>query len=311
VSALLFVFCLAWIPRETRSAASSSAQALAAMVIIVGLTVVMLNVFCGVLLDRKTRNETDTFSFWRWKDVRAMLSRRSFRVIVIKGAFFVCLAMSNILGPKFFRIGWLEFNAGAFAYALTFMFVDAIAETQGRTSSRQMWLAGIFTYFVVLLLVIAAVIPHGFNHDLQRVFDGTFSDVVQSQRHVSFVTTFDAIFLHGVLGFVFASLCSFTIAQYLDIWFFLLLKRVTGGQALWIRNNITTFFAQTVDTVIFITIVSIWLAAYNSQFIRPGWPVLLSRVVGQLSVKWVFSLLCTPLLLLLVNWIDSKRNQAE
>jgi queuosine precursor transporter len=309
VSAFLFVFCLAWIPRDSPSAPASSSHALAAMVVIVGLTVVVLNVFCGVLLDRKTRNETDTFSFWRWKDVRAMLSRRAFRVIVIKGAFFVCLVMSNILAPKFFRIGWLEFNAGAFAYALTFMFVDAIAETQGRTPSRQMWLAGVFTYFVVLLLVIATVIPHGVNGDLQRVFDGTFGDVVQSGKQVSFMTAFDATLFHGVLVFVVASLCSFTIAQYLDIWFFLLLKRFTGVQALWIRNNITTFFAQTVDTVIFILVASI-LLAYNSQFVWPGWSILLSRVVGQLSVKWVFSILCTPLLLLLVNWIESKRKQA-
>ncbi len=310
VSAVLFVFCLAWIPRDPPSAPSSSSHALAAMVVIVGLTVVVLNVLCGVLLDRKTRNETDTFSFWRWKDVRVMLSRRTFRVTVIKGAFFVCLAMSNILAPKFFRIGWLEFNAGAFAYALTFMFVDTIAETQGRTPSRQMWLAGVFTYFVVLLLVIATIIPYGFNHDLQRVFDGTFGDVVQSKKQVSFVTAFDATFTHGVLGFVVASLCSFTIAQYLDIWFFLLLKRLTGGQALWIRNNITTFFAQTVDTVIFVLIASIWLA-YNSQLMWPGWAIFFSRVVGQLSVKWVFSLLCTPLLLLLVNWVESKRRQAS
>ncbi|HKP35756.1 MAG TPA: queuosine precursor transporter, partial [Pyrinomonadaceae bacterium] len=292
-SALLFVVCLIWLPKENLSAAAGSTHALAAMVVIVGLTVVVLNVFCGVLLDRKTREEPDLFSFWRWKDIWAMVHRPAFRVIVVKGAFFVCLAMSNILAPKFFRIGWLEFNAGAFAYALTFMFVDAIAETQGRTPSRQMWLAGVFTYFVVMLLVIAAVIPRGFNNELQIVFDGTFSGVVQDNKHVSFVTAFDATFFHGVLGFVIASLCSFTIAQYLDIWFFLLLKRVIGRQSLWIRNNITTFFAQTIDTAIFITVVSIWLA-YNSKFVWPGWSILLSRVVGQLSVKWMFSLVYTP-----------------
>lgn len=304
-SAILFVVCLVLLPKENGSPAASSSHALAAMVLIVGLTVVVLNVFCGVLLDRKNEDEADSFPFWQWREVRGMLSTREFRVIVIKGAFFVCLAMSNILAPKFFRLGWLEFNAGAFAYALTFMLVDAIAETQGRTPSRQMWLAGIVTYSVVLLLVLGAVIPGGFNDDLQRIFDGLFRDVVRKDAQVSFVLAFDTTLYKGILGFVVASLCSFTFAQYLDIWFFLLLKRVARGKGLWIRNNITTFFAQTVDTFIFIGIVSAWLTYNSGKF--PGWSTLFGRVVGQLSVKWLFSLLYTPLLLLAVNWIDAKR----
>jgi uncharacterized integral membrane protein (TIGR00697 family) len=308
VSALLFLICLRWVKASGTPGSEVAIRALAATVVIIVLTLVVLNVFSGLALDRKKIDGGEPGPLPPTKAIRAMLSSRAFRSTAIKGAFFVCLAMSNILALKLCKIGFLEFNAGALAYALTFMLVDTIAETEGKTKSRQLWLAGVFTYAVVGLLVFVAVtLPPGPKQVLQPLFDRLF----QVSPPISFGLAFDGLFQQGVLIFIGASLCSFAVAQYLDIWVFLLLKRVFRGKALWLRNNVSTFIAQTVDTIIF---VGIWFGLFRVLLPKVTgqasltWSFLFILVIGQLGVKWIFSLLYTPLLYGAVRWIETGKD---
>jgi uncharacterized PurR-regulated membrane protein YhhQ (DUF165 family) len=269
ISALLFLGCLICVHWAGLPEQGSSTQALVALVVLITLAVVVLNVVLGLFLGERKNVESDLGPFFSWQEMRSMVGKRSFRSTVVKGAFFVCLVLSNILAPKFSHIGWLEFNAGALAYALSFMLVDTIAETEGKGPSRQLWLAGIATYLVVFLLVLFAVLlPGGHNKELQDVFNQLFENFVQKDQNISFVVAFDAIYAKGILSFVIASLCSFSVAQYMDIWLFLFLKKIGGKQGRWIRNNLSTFMGQTVDTIIFILVVSFLLqAAVTSRVI--------------------------------------------
>jgi uncharacterized PurR-regulated membrane protein YhhQ (DUF165 family) len=280
-------------------------KALTATVVVIILTILVLNVLCGVALDRKRDgSQDDTFLNLRWKDIARMFGDRAFRSTAIKGAFFVCLAMSNILALKLCNVGFLEFNAGAIPYALTFMLVEAVAETEDKVSARKLWLAGICTYFVVILLVLIAVwLPGGENREFQDIFVGalktegseSFNEALKTAP-VSFVKVFNELFKRGPLVFITASFCSFAVAQYLDIWLFMLFRRMTAKKALWLRSNVSTFIAQTVDTIIFIAIAYLMLSS--------SWVDLRKHIFGQLGVKWIFSLLYTPLLYSAVIWVD-------
>jgi uncharacterized PurR-regulated membrane protein YhhQ (DUF165 family) len=59
--------------------------------------------------------------------------------------------------------------------------------------------------------------------------------------------------------------------------------------------------AQTVDTIIFIEI----------GFGFPPLPLLLTLVIGQLGMKWIFSLLYRPLLYLAVWWIEKGKSYLQ
>ncbi len=279
-------------------------KALTATIVSVFLTLLILNVVCGWLLDRKQHQDDAPLQSFI-KGLREMWSDKAFRSTVIKGAFFVCLAMSNILALKLCRVGILEFNAGAIPYALTFMLVETVAETQNRTSARKLWLAGILTYLVVIALVYLAVhLPAGNNREFQDILLGTLkTDSVEinksAEASVNYVKVFNELFKKGPLVFLAASFCSFAVAQYLDIGLFMLIRRVTKKRALWLRSNLSTFVAQMVDTIIFIVIAYLIL--------RSDWYEMQNHIVGQLGVKWVFAIVYTPLLYGAVLWIEHGR----
>jgi len=230
------------------------------------------------------------------KEIRVAFGSRQFRLTLTKGAFFVCLAMSNILAPKLLGISFLVFNGGALAYAFSFMLVDTVAETEGRTASRQLWLSGVCTYLVVAVLVGLAVwkfVPGIENPELHNQLNKLCQPVNQDCMKVA--EAFDTLFRGGVLRFILASFCSFAVAQYLDIGFFLFLKRIfPPHKMLWLRSNLSTFVAQAVDTIIFVMI----------GFGFPSLPMLVTLVIGQLGMKWIFSVAYTPLLYLAVWWIE-------
>jgi hypothetical protein len=75
-----------------------------------------------------------------------------------------------------------------------------------------------------------------------------------------------------------------------DVWLFALLRGALKGRFLWLRNNVSTITAQTLDTVVFILI-----AFYGKE----GYPI--ATMIGtQLLVKYVIALLDTPFVYLLV-----------
>jgi uncharacterized PurR-regulated membrane protein YhhQ (DUF165 family) len=310
VSATLFALFL-YLQSAGSDKLPPSTRALTATIVAIVLTILILNVLCGVALDRnRDESQDDTFLRIRWKDISLMFADRAFRSTVIKGAFFVCLAMSNILALKLCDVGFLEFNAGAIPYALTFMLVETVAETEDKLSARKLWLAGICTYLVVgLLVLLAVVLPAAENREFQAIFtealktdNHAFNETLKTAG-VSYVRAFNELFWRGPLVFITASFCSFAVAQYLDIWLFILIRRATAKKLLWLRSNLSTFIAQTVDTIIFITIAYLMLSS--------SWPDMQKHILGQLGVKWMFSLLYTPLLYGAVIWVDRGKVSQE
>lgn len=262
VSAALFALFL-YVQDKGGDRLPPATKALTATIVVVVLTLLILNVLCGVALDRKRdESQEEPFLHMRWRDIVLMFRDRAFRSTAVKGAFFVSLTMSNILALKICQVGSLEFNAGAIAYALTFMLVETVAETEDKVSARKLWLAGVCTYFVAGLLVLLAVyLPAGDNHKFQAIFEGALTDnhgwgESLMNPSVSYVEVFNRLFWRGPLIFIAASFFSFTVAQYLDIWLFMLIRRATEKKALWLRSNLSTFIAQMVDTIIFIGVLS-------------------------------------------------------
>jgi uncharacterized integral membrane protein (TIGR00697 family) len=55
---------------------------------------------------------------------------------------------------------------------------------------------------------------------------------------------------------VFASMITYLFAQFIDIHIYHFLKKLTKGKHLWLRNNLSTWFSQFVDTFTILILLS-------------------------------------------------------
>lgn len=174
-------------------------------------------------------------------------------------------------------IGILAFSFGAFMHAITFPCTDTVAEVWGSARARLMVYLGCSMYGVAILFyMIGTRLPAAPGWDLNEAYVAIFS---QAER------------------MIIASVCATVVAQLLDIYVFEKIKRATGEQWLWLRNNGSTMVSQFVDTAIFYTIAFYGIIP-NDQL-----PLL---VLGTYLVKLVITVIDTPIVYLLVRWITGE-----
>jgi uncharacterized integral membrane protein (TIGR00697 family) len=97
---------------------------------------------------------------------------------------------------------------------------------------------------------------------------------------------------------VLASMLAYLAAQYIDIYFFHLWKRLTKGKMLWVRNNFSTFTSQFVDTAA----VLILLCSFK---VLP-WEIFTELLISGFLFKVLIAVLDTPFLYAAVWFFQVK-----
>lgn len=186
-------------------------------------------------------------------------------------AFHATLVTANVVAAKIIGVGGGFVPAGVLAYSITFPLADVITEVWGRHKARVVINAGIITQALVWILVWAAIeLPPAPFWEQQQ---GAYAAVLGQSNRI-------------IVG----SLVAYYASQHVDVWLFALLRRALRGRALWLRNNVSTIAAQTLDTVLFILV-----AFYG----KPGYPI--GTMIGtQLLVKYAIAVADTPFVYLLV-----------
>lgn len=190
--------------------------------------------------------------------------------LVLAGIFIGSLVIASVLASKIITVFGLVVPAGVLAYCLTFVATDVIGELWGERHASMVVGSGFVALLVALVLVRLALLwpaapfwPH----------DPAFHTILASTSRI-----------------IIASFTAYLLSQYHDVWAFHLLKRLTGGRHLWLRNNVSTAASQGIDSVVFITI-----AFYG---VMPVGPLIL----GQWVIKLGIALLDTPAIYLTV-WL--------
>jgi queuosine precursor transporter len=155
--------------------------------------------------------------------------------LILAGLFIASLVTSNLIFQKFFSwnpFGLFDFqiSAGIIPYPATFLVTDIISEIYGKKKANRVVIAGLFASIFTLLIVLFA--------DLSKATP--WSPVNDEEFHHVFGVTF--------IG-VGASMAAYLTAQFIDVQLFHFWKRLTKGRHLWLRNNLSTFTSQFVDTV--------------------------------------------------------------
>ena len=201
---------------------------------------------------------------------------RNASFVLITAVFSGALVIASVLATKIVTLGPLVFPAGVLSYSVTFLMTDTVSEVWGRKRANRLVAAG----FVALLIVFGLI-------QLAMVWEpAPFWEQETAFR----------IVLGTTMRIIVASLVAYLVSQFHDVWLFHVLKKLFAGRHLWLRNNLSTFLSQTIDTAIFITV-----AFYGVQ------PVA-GLIAGQLIMKLLIAFADTPFVYLLVTAIRRMDN---
>jgi uncharacterized PurR-regulated membrane protein YhhQ (DUF165 family) len=227
--------------------------------------------------------------------------RRDLAFLVLAGIFLGTMGMLNILGlTRFLQLGSIAgcpivVAIGALPYPVTFLCTDLISELWGeRKASQLVWVGMLLNGWIVLILWLGGVLPgldgYGGAAGIPSPDAEGVLPVFFEMRRLAF----------GAVG---ASMAAYLAAQFTDVRLFHFWKRLSGGRALWLRNNGSTLVSQLVDTT---AVVLISHYAAHVLPLRPGLPVpaqLGSFIASGYLFKLLAALLDTVPFYLLVAWL--------
>ena len=150
--------------------------------------------------------------------------------------FITSLIIASVVASKVIMVfDFFILPAAVIAYAFTFLATDIINEKYGKEEAKKMVQFGfIALIFATILIYIAGLLPVApFAPERQEAFE---------------------IILGHNWRIVLASLTAYYIAQMVDINVFNWLKQKFNFKYKWLRNNVSTWSGQAIDTCIFITI---------------------------------------------------------
>jgi uncharacterized integral membrane protein (TIGR00697 family) len=178
----------------------------------------------------------------------------------------IYLITGNVFAESFFLLFGQLSSLAIPVYATTFLITDTLSEHYGKTEARRAVFVG-FTGQILFLAMTLTVTNAPIFADKADAFGSVF-----------------AILPRLILG----SFVAYAISQLWDVQVFHALKeRLPGKRTLWIRNILSTFTSQGIDSVIFITIAFYGVIDNLFGFIMITW-----------GVKVLLALLDTPFIYL-------------
>ncbi len=202
--------------------------------------------------------------------------------------YIFCVAVSELMGAKTFPIltSPIKLNASVaiFVIPVIFSINDVITEVLGKARARSVVWSGLVVIVLIFLFsLLATFLPPS------KRFEGTEK-------------AYDAIFTYSA-RIALASLTAFALADFLDVYIFSKMREKLGKKALWLRNNLSNFISQFVDTT---TFISLAFYALDKPFAENA-GFLWSLILPYWLLKTFMSAVETPFVYLGVNWLRDKK----
>lgn len=192
--------------------------------------------------------------------ISVALRRRKTMII----ALIPCLAvLSNIMGSA--RILSMPFNlsvpAGIVPFMLSFFLIDVINEFFNEKDARDAVISGLIAVGISVLVIWVSILwsPASFSPE-------GFAEMMALTP-----------------GLFFAALLSFGVSSYVDILIYSAIRKRTGKNVLWLRENVSTIVSIITANLIFLPI----------GYYGTGYP-LLNMMAGHTVAQVIIALLDTP-----------------
>lgn len=230
-----------------------------------------------------------------------MNSRKNNLFLILAGIFITNAVLAEIIGVKIFSLektlGFTpaqiqffgvryDFNltAGVIIWPVIFIFTDIINEYFGKSGVRKItYLTTIFIAYVFLVLfLVSRTVPADFWLEVNKTVNGNPFNIEDA---------YDKIFSQS-MGIIAGSLIAFLVSQFLDVYVFQFLRRITGSRQLWLRATGSTLVSQLIDSFI-VLVIAFRLFAGDSAW---SWNMLLSVCLVNYIYKFVIAVALTPVL---------------
>jgi len=209
----------------------------------------------------------------------------------------LCLVGANIQVLKVvqFSIFANPLALGTILFASTYLITDIITEHYGAAAARKaVWLG----FFCLLVHNIFMLITLGYrpldpssdyaNLDAALEMEAALTTVIQPQP-----------------GLLAAGLVAFLVSQLIDIRIFEWIKKLTGEKKLWLRNNVSAFFAAFIDSTIF-SVLAWKVFSVNPV---PFDALVFTYIFGTFYLRVFVALLDTPFMYLSGKVLKNKEQQ--
>lgn len=218
-----------------------------------------------------------------------MLKFKLHKFDLIVSLYIFCIIVAETMGGKTFpiaKIGTFQLNASVAIFLIPILFSinDIIVEVFGAERARSVIRSGLLMIGLLFGFTMLAI------------------SLPPSTRFTATENAYDAIFSQSARISI-ASLSAFALADFLDVIIFVRIRRALGKKSLWLRNNLSNFIAQFIDTFVFMTIA---FYAINRP-VADNFNFLFGLILPYWLLKCFMSIIETPLVYLGVKWL--KRDQ--
>ncbi|WP_286756035.1 queuosine precursor transporter [Roseivirga sp. UBA838] len=228
--------------------------------------------------------------------------------IILSGIFITNALIAELIGGKIFSfektLGFeplntplfgdflLQFNltAGVVLWPVVFITTDIINEYFGKRGVRRITFitVGLIAYAFLVIFLAMKLIPADFWLEVNAVNEkGEPFDINYA---------FEKVLSQG-LNIIFASLVAFVVGQFVDVFVFHKLRKITGKKKIWLRATGSTLVSQLIDSF-----VVLFVAFY---FLGP-WSITQVLAVGVTNYiyKFIIAVGLTPILYIAHYIID-------
>lgn len=203
-----------------------------------------------------------------------------------KGLFIwtgISMILANIQVVETISLFGFVVTLGNITYGSTFLITDILGELYGKEEARK----SVYVGFVsILAMVVIMNITLFFKPHESDFAAGAIKTIFSPQLRI-----------------VTGSFIAYLISQFHDVWAYDFWKKKTNSKfsLIFIRNNLSTFFSQILDSVIF-CFIAFWGVFETEIFIS----ILISTVV----MKWIVAAADTPFIYL-AAWMKGKNKIKE
>jgi uncharacterized integral membrane protein (TIGR00697 family) len=212
---------------------------------------------------------------------------------LLVAVYVFCIIASELMGGKtfyLFNIGSFKLNASVAIFLLPLVFTinDVITEVFGKERARSVVRSGLVTVVMLILFSFLA------------------TALGPSTRFAGTEKAYDTIF-HLTIRFSIASLIAFALAEFTDIFIFSKIRSALGKKNLWLRNNVSNFISQLIDTTVFM-VLAFWSF---DKGLGANWSFLFSLILPYWLLKCSMSVLETPFVYLGTAWFKKDKKELE
>ena len=164
-------------------------------------------------------------------------------------------------------------------YGAVFLSTDLYAEHYGRKEAKK-----------AVYLGFSAALFYTVMSQLILLYEASSADWGAATGMASIFTSAPSIII--------ASLIAYLLSQLHDIWAFHLIREKTGERFLWLRNNVSTWVSQAIDSVVFASLAFLILPLILSSANALPIAVVSEIVLSTYLLKILVAAIDTPFIYL-------------